>query len=174
MLDSILALNNMYLQIVMVSSFPITELRFSIPYYILFKSVDWKIAFTYSIIGNILIGALIVYVIGPLMYYLKKYSFFAKPINYILDRTKTKSRLVDNFKTLGLIVFIGIPLPFTGVWTGSLAGYLFSIPKKKVILGIVLGVLMSATIVTAITLLGNEIWLNVLEGQLNKKLGIVK
>ena len=174
MLDSLLSLNNLYLQIVLISSFPITELRFSIPYFILLKSVDWKIAFIYSVMGNILIGILVFFIIGPTMYYLKNYSLVSKPINYILSRTRTKSSIINNFKLLGLIIFIGIPLPFTGVWTGSLAGYLFSIPRRKVVVGIIIGVLISATIVTSITILGNEIWLSFVEGQLNKKLGIVK
>ena len=174
MVDSILALQNIYFKIILISSFPITELRFSIPYFILFEDISWDVAFVFSIIGNISIGIIIIYVIGPIMYYLKKYSYFAKPINYILRRTRTRSSVINNFKLLGLIIFVGIPLPFTGVWTGSLAAYMFSISKKKAVFGIVIGVLISGMIVTALTLLGNEIWLQFLENDLNKKLGIVK
>ena len=53
----------------------------------------------------------------------------------------------------GLILFIGIPLPFTGVWTGALAAYLLSIPKSYTISGIILGVIMSGMIVTCMSIL---------------------
>ena len=158
----------------LVSSFPITELRFSIPYYILYKNIDWTIAASYSIIGNIMVGLIVISVIGPIMNYFKNNSILSRPINYILNRTASKSKIINNFKFMGLIMFIGIPLPFTGVWTGALAAYIFSISNKRAIIGIIFGVLISSIIVTSLTLIGNEIWINFLEGELNKKLGIVK
>ena len=72
------------------------------------------------------------------------------------------------------MIFIGIPLPFTGVWTGSLAAYLFGVTRKRAMLAIVFGVLMSATIVTLLTIIANEFWFNIINDQINKKLGIVK
>ena len=82
--------------------------------------------------------------------------------------------LINNFKLFGLIIFVGIPMPFTGVWTGALAAYLLSIEKKRAVAGIIIGVIISACIVTVITILGNEIWLNFIESEVNKKLGIIK
>ena len=54
-------------------------------------------------------------------------------------------------KFYGLIFFVGIPLPLTGVWTGSLAAYLFGLSKKKSILAITSGLILSASIVTSIS-----------------------
>ena len=162
----------MYIKIIIFSMLPITELRLSIPYFVIFEKLDWMMVVMLSVIGNIFIGFTIFYLIAPIMIFLSKNRYFKNIINYILDRTRSKSSLINNFKALGLVLFIGIPLPFTGVWTGSLAAYLFSISKKRVIAAIVMGVLMSATIVTLLTLLANEIWLNIINDQLNKKFGI--
>ena len=54
-------------------------------------------------------------------------------------------------KFYGLILFVGIPMPLTGVWTGSLAAFLFGLSRKKSIIAITLGVLISSFIVTSIS-----------------------
>ena len=136
---------------------PITELRFSIPYFILTEQIMWQKVFIISIIGNIIIGLLVLYIIAPMMLLLKKNRYFYRTINYILNRTKSKSAIINNYKLLGLILFIGIPLPFTGVWTGALASYLFSISHKKSITGIIIGVLISSIIVLILTSIGQEV-----------------
>ena len=116
----------MYIKIIIFSMLPITELRLSIPYFIIFEKLDWMTVVMLSVIGNIFIGFTIFYLIAPIVIFLSKNRYFKNIINYILDRTRSKSSLINNFKALGLVLFIGIPLPFTGVWTGSLAAYLFS------------------------------------------------
>ena len=85
---------------------------------------------------------------------LRKNRYLRTIINYIINRTYSSSDRINKHKLIGLVLFIGIPLPFTGVWTGSLAAYLLSISKRDSILGIILGVCMSATIVTIISVTG--------------------
>ena len=65
MLD--LVLNNEFLKILFISMLPITELRLSIPYFILTEQIMWQKVFIISIIGNIIIGLLVVYIIAPMM-----------------------------------------------------------------------------------------------------------
>jgi len=158
LLDLILNIDNQFLKIFFVSMLPITELRFSIPYFILIEEILWQKVFIISIIGNIIIGLLVVYVIAPMMFLLKRNYYFYRIINYILNRTKSKSTIINNYKLMGLILFIGIPLPFTGVWTGALASYLFSISPKKSMIGIIIGVLVSSIIVLSLTLVGQEVY----------------
>ena len=104
-----------------------------------------------------MIGLLVLYIIAPLMLFLRKNYYLHRIISYILKRTKSKSRIIDNYKMLGLIFFVGMPLPLTGVWTGALASYLFSIPRKKSMLSIIIGVLISSAIVLSLTFIGMEI-----------------
>ena len=88
---------------------------------------------------------------------LKKIEIFNSVIEYIFTRTKNKGKIIDNMKFYGLVIFVGIPFPLTGVWTGSLAAYLFGLSKKKSILAIIFGVLISSTIVTLLTIYGKII-----------------
>ena len=157
MLDLILNIDNQFLEILFMSMIPIGELRFSIPYFILKEQVMWQKVFIVSILGNIFIGILVLYIIAPVMFFLKKNRYFYKIINYILNRTRSKSLIINNYKLMGLILFVGIPLPLTGVWTGALASYLFSMSRKRAMLGIVLGVLLSSFIVLFITLAGKKV-----------------
>tara|TARA_Y100001960_G_C14262506_1_gene628210 strand:+ start:215 stop:661 length:447 start_codon:yes stop_codon:yes gene_type:complete len=137
--------------------FPITELRISIPYFIIVEKLSWIKVFLFSIAGNIFIGIFVRYIISPLMLVFKKNSYLDKIITYILERTYTSSEKIKQYKTAGLILFIGIPLPFTGVWTGALAAYLLSISKFYSFLGILFGVIISGIIVTLISLTGLSI-----------------
>ena len=155
MLDLVINnINNEFLKILFISMLPITELRLAIPYFILGEDILWQKVFIIAIIGNIIIGLLVLYVVAPMMFLLKKNPYLSRTINYILNRTKSKSTIINNYKLIGLILFIGIPLPFTGVWTGALASYLFSISRKKSMIGIILGVLISSIIVLTLTLTG--------------------
>jgi len=148
---------NENIKIFILSMLPITELRFSIPYGILMYDISITNTVLLSVIGNILIGIIVIYLIGPLMNFLRKVQYIRKIIDNIFKRTKNKGKIINNMKFFGLIIFVGIPLPLTGVWTGSLAAYLFGLSKEKSILAITAGVLVSSTIVTFITLTGRNI-----------------
>jgi len=146
-----LIINNEHLKVFILSMLPITELRGSIPWGIKFYSLSVTEIVILSIIGNILIGILILYAIGPIMKYLSKNSLFKNILNYIFKRTKKKGKMIYLLKFYGLIMFVGIPFPLTGVWTGSLAAYLFGLSRKKSIIAITAGVLISSIIVTSIS-----------------------
>ena len=154
MLDTVLNINIESLRIFLYSMFPVTELRLSIPYFILIEQLSWKKVFIFSVSGNIFIGIVVRYIISPSMFFLRKNAYFSKPIEYIINRTYSSSDKINKYKSIGLILFIGIPLPFTGVWTGSLAAYLLSISRNRSIAGIILGVLISGVIVTLLSLTG--------------------
>ena len=78
-----------------------------------------------------------------------------KFILYIFSKTKHRGKIINQKKFYGLIIFVGIPLPFTGVWTGALASYLFGLSQIKSSIAIIFGVIISSFIVTSISLFGN-------------------
>ena len=146
----ILSVSNAELKIFILSMLPITELRFSIPYgYFVLDTPLW-IASGISILGNITIGYITLSIIGPIMSSIQKISFFSFIIKKIFIITRRKSDIIDRLKIIGLLFFIGIPMPFTGVWTGSLGAYLFGLNRNKSILAIIGGVLLSSFIVSII------------------------
>ena len=140
-----------------MSMLPISELRLSIPYGIISTELTVFNIVVLSIIGNISIGLVIIYLIGPIMDLLKYNRFLKYIIEYIFSKTRTRGKIVYRLKFLGLLLFVSIPLPLTGVWTGSLASYLFGLSKKHSILAISLGVFISSSIVTTITLIAKEV-----------------
>jgi len=64
----------------------------------------------------------------------------------------------QKYEYLGLILFVAIPLPFTGAWTGSLIAYLFDLKFSKSLLTIFIGVIIAASVMTFLFLTGQYIW----------------
>ena len=66
------------------------------------------------------------------------------------------TRKVEIFGFWGVAVFVGIPLPVTGAWTGTLGAWILGLSRKKTLLAILIGVAISGLIVSAVVLLGIE------------------
>jgi uncharacterized membrane protein len=84
---------------------------------------------------------------------------FPNPVGHLLDWRSRRLRLTqsERFRRYGpavLVLFVAIPLPFTGAWTGSLAAWVFQVPPRTAIPLIALGVLIAGIVVTAVTLTG--------------------
>ncbi|HOJ64145.1 MAG TPA: small multi-drug export protein [Spirochaetota bacterium] len=142
---------NPYFIILIISMLPIVELRGSIPIGILFLKLQWIPVIIISIIGNMLPIFFILLFFGFVEKILRKISIFDKFFNWLFKKTISKSKSIEKYKELGLMFFIGIPLPVTGAWTGSLIAYLLKLSYIKSIIFIFLGVLAAAFIVSAIT-----------------------
>jgi uncharacterized membrane protein len=144
----------------LISMTPVSELRGAIPLALTLYHLPWWKAFLISVIGNILI-------ILPVIIFLEKSSellmrkskvlnsFF----NWLFERTRKKiSKSYDKYRNLALLIFVAIPLPMTGAWTGSVAAYLLGLSKKEAFIYIGLGVVGAGIIVTLTTLLGKKIF----------------
>ena len=138
----------------LLAMLPLTELRASIPIALeIFNLSIWE-AFFYSVLGDIIPAILIVFLIGPFSEkFSKKYNIFDKFFKWLFKRTRKRFR--DSYATWGkiaLILFVAIPLPVTGAWTGAVAAWLFGIEKKEAIVYIILGVIMAGVLVTLLSL----------------------
>jgi uncharacterized membrane protein len=74
--------------------------------------------------------------------------------DWLFARTRRKSAGIEKYEALGLTLFVAIPLPMTGAWTGAMAGFLMGIPFWKSLLCNLLGVLLAGGIMTLLSLLG--------------------
>ena len=93
---------------------------------------------------------------GPVFEMLRKWGWFEKNIWPILEKTQHKIHpYVEKYGELGVAVFIGIPLPMSGVYTGAFGAYLLGVDKKKFAIANVIGVLIAAVAVTTLCLLIN-------------------
>ena len=134
----------------LLSMLPIFELRGSIPYAIA-VGVPWPTAFVVSVVGNFLAVIPIVYLIGPVSEWLRRWDLFDRFFDWLFARTRRKGKLIERWEMLGLILFVAIPLPITGAWTGSVAAFIFGIRKPMALLALLTGILIAGTVVTLAT-----------------------
>jgi uncharacterized membrane protein len=143
------------------ASLPISELRGAIPLAIgVFHFSIYK-AFIISVLGNFIF-------IIPFLFFLQKFSeylmhrwfLFNRLMTWLFERTRRKH--MDHFHAqkwtnLALFLFVAIPLPMTGAWSGTVAAYILGVSFWRAILFISLGILTAGVIVTIITTTGFSI-----------------
>jgi len=143
-----------YLAVFFTSMIPIGELRASIPLGLGAFKLDVYSTVIISIIGNFIPAVILVYGLEAISKFLmRKFKMMNRFFTWLFNRTRRKySSRFEKYSGFALSVFVGIPLPVTGAWTGSVIAFVFGIPPKKAILDIFLGILMAAAIVTAVFL----------------------
>jgi len=142
-----------YTATIFLSMIPLTELRLAIPaVYGLFEIPLWQV-FSLALIGNIIPAIILVYLLEPVAKFLRKhFRFFEKFFCWLFERTQKKFyNQHHKWGDIVLLIFVAIPLPITGVWTGSAAAFLFGIKKPKAILLMLGGIIIAATIVSLLT-----------------------
>lgn len=138
------------LAVFIVSLVPILECRGGLIASALLK-VDIRYAVALCILGNILPIPFILLFIKRIFKWLKKFNFSRPLIEKLENRAMNKSKNMSNGEFLGLLLFVGIPLPGTGAWTGSLVAALFDMDFKKAITAIFLGILLATLIVGSLS-----------------------
>lgn len=136
--------------VLLISVLPLIELRGAIP---VGTSLGLKYneSFLLSFIGSSIPPIFIVYLIGYVFIILRKINFFDKLISKITEKTLSKRKQIDKYGYLGLFLFVAIPLPGTGVWSGALLSHLLLMNKVKSLIVVILGNLAAGIIVTALT-----------------------
>jgi len=138
----------------LTSMIPIVELRGALPLAINLFHIPWHKAFLISFIGNILPVPFILLFLKPITDLLCKIELFKRFFDWLFSRTRKKSAIIEKYEELGLLIFVAIPLPGTGAWTGALLAYLMALDFKRSILFISLGVFIAGVIVTLLCLIG--------------------
>ena len=134
----------------LISLLPIVELRGGfIAAAIL--GVEWYIAFPICFLGNMLPIPFILLFIRKIFDWMKKIGWLKKWIDKLEQKTLKKGARIKKRWLVGLIIFVGIPLPGTGAWTGALAADLFDIRLKHALPAIAIGVALAGTIMLVLT-----------------------
>ena len=131
---------------------PVIELRGSIPVGILNLKMNWVLVLVLSIIGNILPVPFIVIYMRPLFATLKKNKYLHKLVHWVETRTAKKAEKMMKYSALGLFLFVAIPFPGTGAWTGSMIAAFLDMRLRYAFPSIIAGVLGAAALVTAGTM----------------------
>ena len=143
---------NHYLKVFLLSMTPIIEQRGAIPVGFLYDMNPIYI-FLVAFIGSLIPAPFILLLFKKIYNYIRPKPFFRKLVNIIdnkIDRNK------DSFiikKELALIIFVGLPLPTTGVWTGSAVAAFLGLDFKKSMLWVTIGAFISAVVITTLSFL---------------------
>lgn len=141
---------NRELAVFLVSMLPVVELRGAVPFGI-GLGADWRIVYLLSVIGNMIPVPFVILFFRPVIEYLKKTRLFGKFATRLQERSMRKSADVTKYKTLGLFIFVMIPLPGTGAWTGAAIAALLNMRLKDAIPAIFFGVLCAGLLMMGIS-----------------------
>ncbi len=133
---------------------PIFELRGAIPVAaILGANISiWKI-YLIAVIGNMVPVLPILLLLGPASNFLRNHSkIFDRFFEWLFARTRRRIEAkIEKYGALGLMLFVAIPLPVTGAWTGCIAAFLFGIRLKYAFPSILAGVMIAGVVVSIVT-----------------------
>ncbi len=133
-----------------VSMMPIFELRGAIPLAVLHFKFPLLKAYWISWLGNLVPILPIIFFLEPIRKALSHIKIIDKFFTWFYARTYKKGKKVMKYGAIGLILFVAIPLPVTGAWTGSVAAILFNIKPRWAFPAIILGVTIAGIVVSSL------------------------
>ena len=138
----------------LVSMIPIIALRGGLPFGVAL-GLPYHLAFPAAVIGNIIPAPFIIVYIRRIFLLMRKYM---PRLNGLVDKLEKKAHLkgqkMQKYQYLGLWLFVAIPLPGTGAWTGSLAAAFLDMRLKRALPAVILGVLTAGCIMLTLTHVG--------------------
>ena len=136
---------------ILVSMVPVVELRGGIPFGVTAGLPVWA-AFIAAVIGNLIPVPFIIVYIRRIFQWMRRRM---PRLNSMVDKLERKAHLkgqrVTKYKYLGLMLFVAIPLPGTGAWTGSLAAAFLDMPLRKAIPSVIVGVLIAGMAISILS-----------------------
>ncbi len=136
------------LKIFFMAMLPIVELRGALPYAICVSPEVWiPKAYLLAVLGNFVPVIPILLFLGPVSDFLRKVPIFDRFFIWLFARTRKRAEIVEKYEAIGLTMFVAIPLPVTGAWTGALAAFIFGIRRRWAIPCIALGVMIAGLVV---------------------------
>ncbi|MBQ2287260.1 MAG: small multi-drug export protein [Lachnospiraceae bacterium] len=133
-----------------ISMMPILELRGGLIASALFKIPMVK-AIIICVIGNLIPIPFILAFITPIFNWLKKTKWIKPKLERLEEKSLGKSETIQKYEFIGLMLFVGIPLPGTGAWTGALIASLLNIKIKKAFPAVICGVCIATVIMCIIS-----------------------
>ena len=144
--------------IFIISLMPILELRGGLLAASLLD-IEYITAALICVLGNVLPIPFVLLFLRYVLDILSKWNITKKIVNWLEKKVESKREQIDKYGYFGLILFVGIPLPGTGAWTGALLAVMLGLSRKKSFICILIGVLLAAIIMSILSygILGNLI-----------------
>jgi uncharacterized membrane protein len=146
---------NGILQTIIWSIIPISELRGGIPVGVA-NGLTIFSAFLIAIIANFFVIPIVFFFLDHLHELFLKVKIYDKLFNHYIERKRSKleKHIGTKWEFMMLMLFVGIPLPITGAYTGTLLAWFFKVPRKKAYFALSLGILIAGMIVSLVVGLG--------------------
>ncbi|OIP69511.1 hypothetical protein AUK42_05155 [Candidatus Atribacteria bacterium CG2_30_33_13] len=140
------------LKIAFISALPITELRGAIPIALTIYKMPVFPAYFFAVLGNIVPVIFLLLYLKPFSDFLCRWHFLNIFFKWLFKRTHQYEEKFEKYGALFLLVFVAVPLPGTGAWTGSIAAFVFGIRFWYAFPAIVGGIIIAGIIVTLTSL----------------------
>ncbi|MCL1930746.1 MAG: small multi-drug export protein [Treponema sp.] len=147
----------MILLVTAVLSFmPISELRGAIPFAMV-NNIPWYAAFLFSTAFNALVAPFCWLFLATVHKLLYGIHWYHNLFDRFVERARKKlSGSMEKWGWIGIALFVAIPLPVTGAWTGTLGAWVLGVSKRRTMAAVTLGVIIAGIIVTIVVMLGIE------------------
>ena len=136
--------------VLIVSMCPFVELRLAIPIGCIAGLPVWE-CFLLAVIGNLLPVPVIFYLLRPVFNWIRRRPKLAPFAEKIEKKLLSKSDKVTRYAFWGLLLFVAVPLPGTGAWTGSLIAALLEMDIKKAVIAELVGVVIATIIMSIVS-----------------------
>lgn len=156
-ISALTSIPNKELSVFIISMIPVLELRAAIPIGV-GMGLPWYISFLLSVAGNCLPIPFIIYLVRPLFGFLRETKLFNKVVDWLEHRTEKKSASLVKYSAWGLFIFVAIPLPGTGAWTGAMIAGLLDMREKYALPAIFGGVIVAGILTLGITMGFNHLF----------------
>ncbi|MCP4645994.1 MAG: small multi-drug export protein [bacterium] len=147
---------------VLLATLPILELRGALPVALLWQPPLplWQ-AYPLAVFGNMIPIPFIIWLLEPATNILRRWKLGDRFVEWLFARTRRKGANIEKYEMWGLVLFVAIPLPVTGAWTGSMAGHLFGLKWYKTLLACFMGVCIAGVVMSLLSVFAREtfIWL---------------
>jgi uncharacterized membrane protein len=141
---------DIYLKLFILSMVPVVELRGAVIIAAAARLQPLK-TLIICVIGNILPVPFILLFLKRFLYWGSDKALIGGICTYLIARSEKKAKYIGRLEFLGLVAFVGIPIPGTGAWTGSLAASVLNMPLKRSAPAIVLGVIIAGIIMCTVS-----------------------
>jgi uncharacterized membrane protein len=137
--------------IFLISMVPLIEQRGAIPVGVIAYGINPYLVFLISLLGSFVPAPFIYLFFNAIFNWMKKIKQLNKFTNFVENKVQKGSKKMEKYKELGLITFVGIPLPTTGLWTGTAIAAFMGLDFKKSMICVFLGGIISAVIITILS-----------------------
>jgi len=145
------------LYIMLISMIPLIEQRGAIPVGILAYHLNPWLVFLVSLLGSFIPAPFVYLFFNKILAWMKTVKMLHKFTDFIDKKIQKGAKQVEKYMEIGLTIFVGIPLPTTGLWTGSAIAAFLGLDFKKSMICVFLGGVISAVIITIVSMIAPAI-----------------